>query len=506
MSGKKSEKHNVKPATPEATEFERRFKQHPFVFIGTVIVLIIVIIAFVLVPAIVPGEGVSTQLDFGSWDKKPITYSSGGFFAGMREQYSRLAQYYQMSEYQIWRNAFESTVVRTAVLDIMDKSGYSPSKNFVDKRVAMLPQFQENGRFSAIKYNKLDAASRMKLWQDMSNDIIVERYHDDVVTIKSPDTEADFLGRMAVPQRRFRLAAFPYSMYPDEELVVYAGNNPNMFKTVYLSQITISEGEREAQAILDKIRSNEISFEDAARTQSEDTYSDRGGDTGARMTYELSMEIPDEQQRQSVINLAKGETSNVIKLPSGWGIYRANEPARPSDLQDASTLEKIRSFLMENERGVIEDWLISRAENFAQAARSGDFESAAARAGVSVETFGGLPINYGDSALFTTVSSFQLPVLNGVSVDENFWRTAFSIPVGEPSEPIVLSGNNDNIVILYADQEVIDDDSLIESSKTTFSGSWLENQTQRNITTSILTSKKFEDRFLNTYFRLFSGS
>ncbi|MDR0409439.1 MAG: peptidylprolyl isomerase [Spirochaetaceae bacterium] len=507
MSEKKNEKQHKKPEHEEESEIQKRFKRHPFVFIGTVLVLIIVIIAFVLVPAIVPGEGIaSSQFTFGYWDKKPVAYSSGGFFASMREQYSNIARFYQISEYQVWRSAFEATVIRTAVLDIMNKSGYTPSKAIVDKRVAALPQFQENGRFSAIKYKKLDAASRIKLWQDMSNDIIIERYHEDSGAIKSADAEADFFGRMVLPQRKFKFVGFSYSSYPDEEAAAYANKNPVMFKTLYLSRITVSSGEREAQAILNKIRSNETTFEDAARAQSEDNYADMGGDTGATMSYELSLEIPDEEQRVSVINLAKDEISEVIRVPSGWVFFRANEPSRPSDLQDAATLEKVRLFLMDNERGVIEDWLLAQAENFARQARTEGFDAAAASDDIDSYDFGAVPINYGDSPLFPAVSASQPPGLNGVETDENFWQTAFATPMGEPSRPIVLGGSNDNIVVLYPDEEIIDDADSVENSKTSFSGWWLSNQTQRSITNTILTSKKFEDNFVSTYFRLFSGS
>jgi hypothetical protein len=511
MSEKKTEKQH-KVENSGQSEMQRRFKQHPFIFIGTVLVLVIVIIAFVLVPAIVPGEGIAaSQLNFGSWDNKPIIYSSGGVFARTREMYASLArnQYSDMAmpyqiEYQIWRRAFEDTVLYTAILDIMDKSGYTPSKDFIDKRVASLPQFQENGRFSGIKYKKLDAASRIKLWQDVSNDTLIERYYDDLA-IKTADAEADFFGQMALPQRKFKLAIFPYASYPDEEAAVYANKNPDMFKTVYLSRITVSGGEREAQSILDKIRLNEATFEDTARTQSEDDYADIGGDTGERMAYELSLDIPDEEQRKSVINLAKGETSAVIKLPSSWVIFQANEASRPADLQDTATLNKIRLFLMDNERGVIENWLITRAENFAQQAREISFETAVADYNINSYDFGELPLNYGDSPLFSTVNSFQVYSLSGVSTDENFWRTAFSTPLGEPSRPIVLGGNSDNIVVLYPDEEIVDDISIVENSKTNFS-SWINPQIQRDIGAAILTSNKFDDKFVGTYFRLFADS
>jgi len=58
------------------SELARRFKTSPLLFIGTFIVLIIVIVAFVLVPAIVPNSrfGRDVDLTFGYYDKIPISY------------------------------------------------------------------------------------------------------------------------------------------------------------------------------------------------------------------------------------------------------------------------------------------------------------------------------------------------------------------------------------------------------------------------------------------------
>jgi hypothetical protein len=505
MPEKKTEKHSKKRDTAEQSDIERRFKQHPLIFIGTVLVLIIVIIAFVLVPAIVPGEGLSaSNLEFGYWDNKPITYSAGGFFARMREQYVELARYYGMNDYQIWRNAFEAAVVRTAALDIMDKSGYTPSKPLVDKKVAELPEFQENGRFSAVKYNKLDASSRIKLWQDMRNDITVSLYHNDAGTVKISSAEADFIRLMALTQRKFKMAAFPYTSYPDEEIIVYANKNIALFKTLYLSQITVSGEEREARAILNGIRSNETSFEDAARTQSSDAYSERGGDTGSRMAFEMAAEIPDDEQRQVLLNLAKGGISEPVKLPSGWAIYRANEVAESPNLQDDAVLSKIRDYLMDNERGVIEDWLIDQAEDLARESRNSNFDDTAADKSIEVYEFGALPINYGNNGLFTKVDSFSAPGLQDAASNENFWRTAFSTPVGEPSQPVVLSGSGDNIVLLYPEEE-LEETAAADTSESSFSGWWAANNIQQQITNTILSSSKFDDRFLNVYLTYLSN-
>ena len=153
-----------------AADLMRRFKTHPFLFIGTIIVLVIVIVAFVFVPAIVPSAGASVDLSFGSYNKIPLTYVPGNYFSQIREM---IAQYrqpsedtnYQLASYQIWREAFEETVIHTAILEEMNQAGYKVPPEVVDREVAQLPQFQENGRFSTSKYRALDDTSRITLWR-----------------------------------------------------------------------------------------------------------------------------------------------------------------------------------------------------------------------------------------------------------------------------------------------------------------------------------------------------
>jgi hypothetical protein len=161
------------------SELVRRFKENPFVFIGTIVVLIIVIIAFVLVPAIVPeAGGINADLSFGTYNKAPITYVPGNYFAQMQESYARYMQSSmdssnsQYVNYQIWHAAFEETVIHTAILQEMQRAGYTAPQALVDREVALLPQFQENGRFSVTRYRALDNASRLSLWREVQESLI----------------------------------------------------------------------------------------------------------------------------------------------------------------------------------------------------------------------------------------------------------------------------------------------------------------------------------------------
>ncbi|GHV23109.1 hypothetical protein FACS189494_10800 [Spirochaetia bacterium] len=502
------DKNTPKKDNPSKSEFVKRFRENPFVFIGTLIVLVIVIIAFVLVPAIVPSAAGAPSADkftFGYWNKKPIAYTGGGYFASMREQFSRYAQYYGLSsDYEIWHQAFRAAVYRTAVLDIMNKSNYMPPAAMIDKKVAALPQFQENGRFSSIKFNQVDKATRLSLWQDVNNETILNRYRDDVTGLAVSSKESEFIGTMAKKQRNFKSTAFFYETYPQEEIIEFVQKNGDIFKVLNLFQITMNSSESDAKKIRDSIDSKETTFDDAARAHSQDSFAERGGEAGVRHAFEINTLLANDDDRAAIIKLESGAVSPVYKSGSGWIFFSAQENPRDADVKQDASIDKFRSYIMEYERGMVEDWLLARAEEFIERANAVGFESAAAFRNLEVNSFGPVPVNYGDSSLFSMVSSFGTPYLRGAGTSENFWKTAFSTKIKTPSAPIVLSGGGrDAIVVLYPEEELTDETSA--SNTQAMFKSWVEQDASRSTENAIFGSSKFKDNFLTTYFALFSS-
>jgi hypothetical protein len=505
-------------------DFIRRFKTRPFIFIGTIIILVIVIVAFVLVPAIVPEAARGgADLNFGTYDKIPINYVPGNYFARVQRT---LAQNMQSSmdeknsffiTYQVWRDAFEEAVKRTAILDEVNLAGYKVPSEIVDRRVAQLSEFQENGRFSPVKYREYDNAARMSLWRETQNEIALEKYTGDVTTgLRVSSKEADFIAAMDSPQRRFDMAAFPLASYPDSEVAAYFNENPGLFRVTHLSKITVVSSEAETQRILDSIRNGETGFEDAARTYSQDTYADRGGDLGLRMVYELVTEVPNAEDRETLADLAEGDYSPVYRLEKGWAFFRCEAAAYPADIGDSANLEKVRGYMMNNERGRVEDWVFEQAENFASLVRDNDFDTAALMQGLEKKSFGPLPVNYGERRspsgyyggyssdgvdLFTSLSSFSIDELYLAGSAENFWRAAFFTPVASPADPIVVG---DNVLVLYPVEELPPNTESAGSIKNMYAAYWVSYNMEQSLKPFFLRSKKLQDRFMNTFQQIYN--
>ncbi|MDL2229894.1 SurA N-terminal domain-containing protein [Treponema sp. OttesenSCG-928-L16] len=507
----KGKKQSTPNNDPVQSEFVRRFKSNPLIFIGTIIILVIVVIAFVFLPALGGEMGAAAELNFGSYDKIPISYVNGNYLARQQEYYARSMQgsvddqNYQIAAYQIWRRAFEETVVHTAILQEMKNAGYEAPSKLVDRRVAELPDFQENGRFSAALYRQLDNSTRMALWRDVKEIVAKEKYQDDILNLRIPSNEAPFITAMSGPERSFDMAAFSIYSYPSEEITAYAVSNPDLFKLIHLSKITIGSSEREARQILNTVKEGTMTFEDAARTHSSDAYAEKGGDLGSKMAYELSEEIPEAQDREDILGLARGELSQVIKVPSGWAFFRVEESARPADTEDPLLMDRIRSYVMEFERGRVEDWFFVQAEELIADAEENDFDSAVLLKGLEKKSFGPLPINYGGSGqssrmeFFTPLSSFDVPELSSATYNENFWTTAFSTPVGRPSKPIVLGSY---VAVLYPTEEKPVDETAMDYINSSYPFI-IQYFAEQDIRSYFLASDKLEDKFMDTFFKLY---
>jgi len=453
------------------------------------------------VPAIVPESRRSIDLTFGYYDKVPISYVPGNYLA---RYYEMVARYYQnMGDIynnmyisrNIWRQAFDAAVYRTASLQEIKRSGYAVPDKILDKEVAK--QFMENGRFSTALYNKYDKNSLESLRKQIQEDLALQRYNSEVNQLPVSSQAARFIGNMAAVRRSFDMVSFSIDSYPESEIIAYAEENVDLFKQVHLSQISVTSSEREAKQILSSIKNGSTLFEDAAKAHSQDYNAERGGDMGIMSVHELYQDIPGIADREQLIGLAQDELSGVIKLNSGWGIFKANEAVQPVDIADGATLDRVRSYISTFERGRMEDWAFAEAERFISNVKESGIDAALVKNYLYKQSFGPIAINYGDVDLFDTLSS-SISELSGAASSMNFWKTAFSTPVKTPSEPFV-QGNY--ILVLIPTREEHSDAEKIAAIRDNFSNNWLASNTEQSTRSFFLNSDKLDDRFHDTFVR-----
>ncbi|MCL2043873.1 MAG: SurA N-terminal domain-containing protein [Treponema sp.] len=494
----------------DTSETARKYKTNPLLYIGSVFILVLVTVAFVG-GDLLSGRmgGVGGDLTFGYYDKVPISYVPGNIFA----QYLEMAANQRRNtmnednvsymEYQIWRESFEAAAVHTAILQEMKIAGYSVPSKTVDREVASLPIFQENGRFSAALYRQMDENRRLSLWRQMQDDITRNLFRDDVTGLLKTEAEAEFIGRMASVERSFEMAVFSVDAFPNSEYEVYAQERSDLFQSVHLSMITISSSEREAQRIRSSIIDGETTFEDAAMAFSRDAYAERGGDMGVKLMHELDWDIPDQTVRFTITTLASGEFSDVLQSGDNWVFFRVEEAVQDADLSDEAVMDKVRSYLRNFERGRMEDWAIDQAEIFIALAEEIGFEAALSQQGMESRSFGPVPLNYGNVDLYATLASLSVAELSNSASDHNFWSVAFSTPVNTPSIPVVQGSN---VLVIIPTDETEVDEFRTESIVSSVNSYWLDFITEQSMFQFFLNSPKMDDRFMDVYYRHFMGN
>ncbi len=483
--------------------------RRPFLYLFSVIVLVIIVVTFVGAPLITQTAGGSRRLVFGSYRGEEIVYSPGNYFARQYQQAAARARDQgqdsdlQTQLRQVWRQAFNQALFHTAVMQKAEQSGLVVSESRVDREIAQHPQFQENGSFSGDAYRQTSSQERFSLRTYLREQAIQQRYvADKLQAMKTSPGEIEFVQDMASPERSFRYVAFDYTDYPREEVLGFARDNRELFRRIDLSVITITGEEAEAGRIREQIANRESTFEEMARAHSADQFADTGGDMGRRYFYELEPDVEDTEQLEQVFELPQGDLSPVIDARNGWVIYRVNQTAQPIDLDNEDAIADVRSYLSTFERGRIEDYMAEQATTFREAASGSSFADAAAAQGLSVNQTGYFPINYGNLPIFGRVNSQDSDVLSRAAFRESFFVTAFGLDQEEVSEPVTL--RNALVVLQLDDEREASEDSV--AFLDTYYPFLVQQYQSEELQRTLLDPQYYEDNFAGAFSRIVRGS
>ena len=502
------------------SEIARKFKQNPGLYVGSVVILVLVTVVFLAGDLLSP-RGSDYENTYGYYDKVPISIVPNNMF---HQTLGNYIQYYQSQGHdmsnqwiaaQIWRQAYEAAVVHTAILKLMNRSNYHVPEKTVDKRVAQLPEFQENGRFSPTLYNRMKETDRLAKWRQTQEEIVKNLYFSDYYDgMLMTNAEAEFIGSLASPERNFQVVSFSVEDYPESEFISYGEANAHLFDSIHLSRITVTASEREAKKILDTIQSGTITFEDAARAHSQDGFADRGGDMGTRYNFDLERDIPSSEDRDAVLNLRQGELSSVIKAGESWVIYRAEEELVKADFEEEIVMERVRSYLRNFDRGRMEDWAIQEANDFTSFVTENrlSFEDAARIRNIEARSFGPFPLVYGGPEiiayyggspmmLYSVFNNFEIPgfdpnYMTDLSKNETFWKAAFSTPLQTPSEPVV-QGNN--VFVFMPTEEISVEETTAKDVASMYLSYWMGMLAEQSMQPYFMNNPRMDDRFWQVY-------
>ncbi len=432
-----------------------RWTSKPTLYIFSVIILAVIVVSFIGGPIVGQMAGPGASVEFGRYRGRPIELEQGSY---MQNQVVQLGQQFGNPQntaemYQLYRRAFEQTLLHTAVLMEAEDGGMTVSTDRVNNRIVQLPRFQEGNAFNQSALDETSQEELMNLRSNMREGLIYEQFVEDVLEGFHYSTEEiDFFASQGSLERRFQVAQFDLEEVPQDLISGYAEDNEAQFRNVDLSMINVGPDRELAEQVLELLENEEETFENLAQEMSihEESAAD-GGRRGRVFRYQLEQEILDADEVDTVFETSEGAISPIVDTETGFAIYRVESSVQSPDLDDEDTLEVVQSYLEEFEPGLLEDFMFEQAEDFAFDIRDGaDFEEAVEgyRAQLTETNF--FPINLGGQPFMPQIETVDGGTLGTAAQNEEFFRSAFSVQMNEATDPVVL---DDTVVVLMPVEE-----------------------------------------------------
>ena len=445
---KQSLEQRLKPKTSSWTS-------KPALYIFSVIILAVIVVSFVGGPIVGQMAGPSASVEFGRYRGRPIELEQGSY---MQNQVAQLGQRFGNPQntaemFQLYRMAFEQTLLHTAVLMEAEDGGMSVSTDRVNNRIVQLPRFQEGNAFNQSALDETSQEELMNLRSSMRESLIYEQFVQDVLDgFEYSSQEVSFFASQGSLERRFQVAQFELDEVPQDLISDYAEDNEARFRSAELSMINLGPDRELAERVLELLENEEDTFENLAQEFSidEESAADRGR-RGRVFRYQLEQEILNVDDVESLLATSEGEYTPIIDTETGYAIYRVDSAAQSADLDDEETLEVVRSYLEQFDRGLLEDYMFERAEDFAFAVRDGaDFETTLEDRPARLVETNFFPINVGGQPFMPQIETVGGETLGNATQSEDFFRAAFSAGLNEVSDPVVLE--NTVVVLMPVDE------------------------------------------------------
>jgi len=450
------------------------------------------------------------QLIFGSYGGREIEYSYDNAFGQAVEKamanyntgVDQNNQFYTFIRYMAWQEAYTSIVFNTAIAYHLDKSGYKPSSRAVDRQIIEFGRYRTDGKFDEAKYIAASQAAKDADRKMMREQLTLATWGQDVLDGQyHSQGELDFLWDMRSTVNSYDFISIPFTEYPEDKILEYGLENSKLFEKLPLSRITVKSQEKadEVVAKYEENRQSMTAFSDLAAEYSQDAYKDDGGSMGAADYYMIS-DLIGAENTDSVFALSEGNVAGPFESDYGWIVFKSDGDKINEDI--AGRIDEVRSYMLQNEVGMMEDAMIARAEELrVKAIAEGSFRKAMTENSFQVQTTSPFPVNFAsDSLLGGSPENSDSPILNGTASSEDFWSKIVPLTsIGDISQPIVLNG----AVALF---------SLSSSDKTEKMEYWpslvdyeIARSRQTDFQTAVVNpdSKLFDDNFSEAYNRIF---
>ncbi len=354
--------------------------------------------------------------------------------------------------YQVWRTAFDQTVMHMAFLAESRSAGAWITDDRVDQALIQSGPWSPGGVFNEERYRATSNAEKYsyrKLFREQLLDEQVQR--DLLVDPRFSTKEIDFFKGMISAQRKFSFVELPLQGLPRRGAEGLRGEEPGPVPADQ-AQPDPGQVQREGGAgDPPQAGGPRRQLRGAGPRPLQGRL--RGEGRGRRLALVLTTwrrDFEAKEPLEAVMGLAEGALSGVLKSRYGWMIYRCDSPALRPDFTDAETLRVARGYMMRYEKGQVEDWFVKKAEAFRLRARDIGFLGAALTQDLKAQQTDFFPLNFQGLYFLAPVrGAGQDADLSSAATNEDFFLKAFRLAPGDVSEPVLL---DDQVIVLKLDE------------------------------------------------------
>jgi peptidyl-prolyl cis-trans isomerase D len=468
----------------------------------SIILLVLIVVAFGLSPLVGVFGSNRNEVIFGSYDGIPIAYTYNSYMYNQQNTIARnwetesADSSYEYQIYQIWKQAYDSTVIHTALMSEAEKSGMFVTDEAVDRYLLTSGPYVVDGRFDRELYNSVSVENRTAIREDAEITLLQQQLVDDLFGVNTVPAEIDFIAEMSSLEKAYEYILFPMNSYPEEQVITYGQENSDEFVSADISIITFPSGSRnEAQEVYNSIQEGSLLFEEAARAHSVDSFAEDGGEAGSYYYYELRQNFNSTEDLDMLFSLQPGEYTQLIETPFGLNIFKLNSTPDKPDFSNPQLIDTVRNYLISRERGRVEDYLVTEATELAEAGAD-SFQDEAEQRGLTVYKAGPAPINYGSVQFISSFSyNDDQQIFASLETNEQALRRLFATEEGSLSEPIITESG---IVLAYCTEESVTENNrdILDTLYPYYAPAMIQNDFNQ----MVFSSDKFEDNFIETFF------
>ena len=482
------------------------------IWIIGVVVLILISLTFVL-PTTMFSE-TSSAISFGSYNGKSIELTNTSYFYyQLQSIYSYYSQYYgesaaQNYSYSIYYSAFQQALINEAFQEMASKAGFTATNEQIYDAIIDSNYYSDGtNSFSQETYDSATDLQKEQIVAWMKQYVPFQEVQDTILSVPTASAETDFIATLSKERRSVEYIALTADLYPEEDAVAYAEERADLFKTVTYIRATYAT-EDEATAAMEELAAGTKTISDVVASSTDSAAENEGRVTSLR--YELENDITDSEKLDAIFTSDAKTMIGPVQTSEGYTLFYIESAAADPDYTDENVIASIRSYIASNDNDLVKAYLETITDTvYADALE--DFEGAAEKYGVEVQSVSNVALNTGDSQFIYSLnytsenSSYSGASTNGyiytqALADSDWFESLFTLESGSVLEPYYA-----NNAYVIARTEEAEEDTYMGTYLSSMYSYYAAQYGLIDYESRTLSSDKVEDDFFNGYLQAAFG-